>query len=84
MELDRERYLAIARERGVNFALTELHRDVNEVEIDMFEGPQGYQPKVIPHLAEIRDFSQQLWSLGREGQLPIDDPTRRPPESASS
>ncbi len=71
MQLDREKYLVIARASGVNAALTALHRDVNEVEIDMFEGPKGYQPKVIPHLAEIRAFSEELWTLGREGHLPL-------------
>ena len=65
-KLDREKYLKLAREKGLNSALTELHHDMVAIEWDSFEGIQGYRPDVWEGLKDWREFSLELWSMRHE------------------
>ena len=59
--LDREKYLGILRKDGLSAALTSLHRDYNEMEFEVFEGREGWQPKHWEQIQEVRAFSRELW-----------------------
>lgn len=63
---DREKYLAIVRSQGVEAALTQLHRDTTQWEVEAFEGPKGWQPDLWKKLQDVRDFSRELWELALE------------------
>lgn len=63
IKLDREKYLKILRTNGYSAALTQLHLDKNEMEIETFEGQEGYQREMWNYLQEVRDFSLELWDL---------------------
>ena len=67
--LNKEKYLRIARDRGVHAALTELHRDTNEWELETFEGEKGWQPQLWESLKSVRDFSRELWDKASLGEL---------------
>ena len=60
-KLDRQKYLKILENEGLNSALTTLHQDMWSLEFECFEGQQGYQPKVFEDLKEWRKFSLELW-----------------------
>ncbi len=62
-QLDREKYLGILRDEGVQAALTALHKDTNLWEIETFEGEKGYQPQMFQDLIEVRRFSRELWDI---------------------
>lgn len=72
LNFDKEKYLQIAITQGPHVALTELHREQNLWEIDMFEGPKGYQPERVSELEEVRKFSRELWeiALRSDGESP--------------
>jgi hypothetical protein len=65
-QLDRAKYLEIAKSEGLAAALTALHRDSERMEFETFEGRDGYQAELYAYLEEVRTFSRELWrqSLG--------------------
>ncbi len=63
IQIDREKYFAIAQAEGVSAALTQLHLDLEKMEFETFEGEKGYQPEMFRELDEVRMFSRELWQL---------------------
>jgi hypothetical protein len=61
--LNKQKYLELLRSEGLSAAITQLHLDTNNWEIDSFEGPDGYKPKQYDALAQVREFSRELWDL---------------------
>ena len=61
--IDREKYLQIARNEGVNAALTRLARDTERWEWDTFEGEGGWKPNQFEAMRKVREFSRELWEL---------------------
>jgi hypothetical protein len=67
--LDKDKYLQILRATGVDAALTQLHHDTENWEVETFEGQEGYQPKMFTELNSVREFSRELWAIAlREGR----------------
>jgi hypothetical protein len=61
--LDRERYLALAKTQGVEVALTALHREIATLEVESFEGQEGWRPDLWQQLEAARVFQRELWSM---------------------
>lgn len=66
---DREKYLTLVRTQGVEAAITQLHRDTAQWEVEAFEGPEGWRPVMWSRLHQVRDFSRELW------QMALDNPS---------
>lgn len=64
LKIDRTKYLDILNSQGVNAALTALHKDTIDWEIESFEGQAGWQPDLWEKLEEVRVFSRELWDIG--------------------
>jgi hypothetical protein len=62
-KIDREKYMRLVKTDGLHVALTTLHHDLNEWEHQTFEGEAGWQPEVWTDLAEVRNFSRELWDI---------------------
>lgn len=62
-QLDKEKYLKIAREQNLGAALTALHQEQRELENETFEGLSGWQPELYEKIKTLRDFSRELWNL---------------------
>ncbi|MEN9723368.1 MAG: hypothetical protein RJB38_1354 [Pseudomonadota bacterium] len=60
---DRQKYLDILRAQGLATALTALHRDIEQLEYETFEGLEGWKPELFEKLKAIRDFSRELWDV---------------------
>ena len=60
-QFDREKYLMILKAEGLPAALTALHKDIERLEFETFEGREGWQPEIFEQLKQIRDFSRELW-----------------------
>ncbi len=60
-QLDRQKYLQIARAHGAGAALTALQLDTENWEKQTFEGDQGWNPALWRKLEEVRKFSRELW-----------------------
>ena len=60
-KLDKQKYLAIAKNEGLPAAITALHHDKEKLEFQTFEGPTGYQRALWDYLEEVRQFSRELW-----------------------
>lgn len=58
---DRAKYLQITQTDGLNAALTQLHKDMWELEFETFEGAKGYRPELFEELKVWRKFSLELW-----------------------
>jgi hypothetical protein len=58
---NREKYLAILQAEGISSALTALHRDIERIEFESFEGEQGWRPELFDELKQIRAFSREIW-----------------------
>lgn len=58
---NREKYLAILQAEGISAALTALHRDIERIEFESFEGEQGWRPELFEELKQIRAFSREIW-----------------------
>lgn len=67
LKLDKEKYIQLARNRGLNAALTALHLDTERWEYEAFEGDQGWKPEMWNELNEVRKFSRELWKLALDG-----------------
>lgn len=64
MHFDREKYLRMVQSQGVDAALTQLHKDTVEWEVESFEGPKGWNPEQWQVLQdEVRSFSRELWEM---------------------
>lgn len=63
LSFDREKYLQIARTQGINAALTQLHHDTAAWELEAFEGRDGWKPEMWKKIAQVRDFSRELWEM---------------------
>jgi hypothetical protein len=63
MLIDRKKYIDIMNRESVNAALTELHKDVRNWELEAFEGQKGWQPQMWDELAKVRSFSRELWEM---------------------
>ena len=62
-KINRQKYLDILKAQGLNKALTTLHLDMEALEQDTFEGPEGYQRGKWDSLPDVRDFSRELWDV---------------------
>ena len=60
-QLDKEKYLRLAKSDGLSAAITQLHLDSNDMEFETFEGTKGYQPELFEYMKEVRKFSVELW-----------------------
>ncbi len=60
--LDKERYFQILRTNGLHAALTELHREKEQLEFVTFEGEKGYRPELFQKIEEYCEFSRELWN----------------------
>ena len=69
-KLDREKYLEIFKNQGINAALTVLHHDKERYEQETFEGANGYQPQMWEDLIQFRNFSLELWDISLKQQKP--------------
>lgn len=63
LHFDKEKYLQIMRSSGVNEAITLLHLDIKNWEVEAFEGEEGYQADMIQDLMDVRTFSRELWEV---------------------
>lgn len=63
LKIDKEKYRQIARNEGVNAALTRLYRDTERWEWDTFEGEKGYQPEQWEEVNDVRAFARELWNI---------------------
>lgn len=64
LTIDKAKYIDILNVQGVNAALTALHKDTIDWEIESFEGQAGWQPALWEKLEEVRVFSRELWDMG--------------------
>jgi len=60
---NREKYLSILESQGLSEALTVLHRDIEQLEFDTFDGREGWKPEDFEKLKAIRVFSRELWNI---------------------
>lgn len=60
-KLDKEKYFRILETQGINAAITVLHHDKELMEFETFEGEAGFQREAWDHLADVREFSRELW-----------------------
>ncbi|MBN23040.1 MAG: hypothetical protein CL678_17275 [Bdellovibrionaceae bacterium] len=58
---DKKKYEAILKTQGLSAALTELHREMNELEFESFEGAKGYQADLWEDIKVWRNYSVELW-----------------------
>jgi len=72
--VDKQKYLTILEAEGLSAALTALHRDTDGLELESFEGREGYQPQMFKDLNDVRVFSRSLWDLAlKPAYLPEND-----------
>jgi hypothetical protein len=62
-KFNREIYLKIAQSEGIAAALTRLQTDAMKWEYQIFEGPEGFQPKAWDELNDVREFARELWDM---------------------
>ena len=62
IKLDRQKYLRILQEKGAPLAISELHKEIDRLEFELFEGRDGFEEKNFTDLQEFRDFSRELWN----------------------
>jgi hypothetical protein len=58
---DRQKYLDILQAQGASAALTALHRDIERIEFETFEGRDGWRPELFEELKQIRSLSREIW-----------------------
>jgi len=61
--LQKEKYLEMAKNQGLQTAVNQLHHDLWVVEKEVFDTPEGFQADLWKHLNEMRLFSRELWDL---------------------
>ncbi len=69
--LDRRRYLEMAKAQGLHHAITSLHNELKDLELECFEGKKGYQPALFELMKQYRDFSRELWLLNVDHGLDV-------------
>lgn len=62
-KFEKEKYLQLVKVQGISAALTKLHEDTGDWEVEAFEGRAGYQPEMIKELEKVRVFSRELWEM---------------------
>jgi hypothetical protein len=62
-KLDRQKYLKLASDQGLNAAISALHTEMNKIEHESFEGAKGWQPELWESIKEYRTFSSELWAM---------------------
>jgi hypothetical protein len=62
-ESDLAPYRQLMKTEGAAAALTQLHHDLAQWELEAFEGEKGYQPDLWRELHEVRALSRELWEL---------------------
>jgi hypothetical protein len=68
LKLNKQKYYDILKDEGLSAALTQLHRDKEQMEFVTFEGEKGYQREYWDHLAEYRLLSRELWDIAYQNQ----------------
>lgn len=63
INFDREKYITIAKTKGLSQAISQIHNDIWEVEYKCFENENGYDPQVWKTLTSMRLFSREIWDL---------------------
>jgi len=66
IDIDREKYFRTLKERGLSAALSDLHGEMEEIEQECFNTPDGYRSEIWEDLKKFRDFSRELWEFDRE------------------
>ena len=61
--LNKEKYLIIHKNQGLHAAISALHEDMELLEFECFEGPNGYSPELYEDLKHFRTFSRELWDI---------------------
>jgi hypothetical protein len=59
--LDKAKYWEILRTQGLSAAISELHREKEQLEFATFESEAGYRPELFQLVQEYCDFSRELW-----------------------
>ena len=65
-QLDEAKYLQIRDRDGIAAAITTLHNDMRELELQTFETDEGYRPEYWKTLEAMRSFSRVIWDSGLE------------------
>jgi hypothetical protein len=63
LEFNRQTYLDLAKAQGIERAVNQLHQDLWQVELVVFDTPEGFQAGMWDTLNEMRIFSRELWDL---------------------
>ena len=66
LAFDRQKYLNLLKTEGYPKALTVLHKDMEAVEYQSFEGDMKHEDELHARHDEMRAFSRQLWQLALE------------------
>jgi hypothetical protein len=56
----RDKYLSLKSQKGSNFAITELHKEMNLLERKVFDG--GFDKDRLELLQSLREISRELWT----------------------
>lgn len=59
---DPEKYRSLAKSEGLKQALTQLHHDINLLELESVEGEGGFKRELFEELRKYREFSHSLWT----------------------
>jgi hypothetical protein len=60
-ESNLEPYRQLMKTESAAVALTQLHHDLAQWELEAFEGEKGYQPDLWKDLHAVRALSRELW-----------------------
>ncbi|MBL7714078.1 MAG: hypothetical protein JNL01_01340 [Bdellovibrionales bacterium] len=66
--LNRDYYIRLAKEKGVSYAITELHHEKEKLEHATFEGDKGYRPELFERVQEYAAFSRELWDIALDSE----------------
>ena len=56
----RTKFLTLAKKKGTNTAISELHREINKLEIHVFDG--GYEKDRLMIVQKLRELSREIWT----------------------
>jgi hypothetical protein len=76
LEFNRQKYLNILKTEGYAVAISTLHRDMERVEYQSFEGDMKFETELHRMHDEMRSFSRELWRQALE-EGPQPDPVTR-------
>jgi hypothetical protein len=63
LDFDKQKYLDVAKSQGVHAAITLLHKDMERVEYQSFEGEMKDEGRLHRLHDQMRGFSRELWGL---------------------